>query len=143
MNFRRNLTENEDLVLESLPPPILLQLLGIALCAYSSPDPALHAAAATFVNLANGPPEVQTAMCVASGVLNCLAIARDFAVGPVARAPAAGCVLGLAKGDPRRCKEMVEASIFYALGASRLPCRRLRQFMGLSVWGCLRVWVPG
>ena len=111
MNFRRNLTENEDLVLESLPPPILLQLLGIALCAYSSPDAALHAAAA-LASVANGPPEVQTAMCVAPGVLNCLAIARGITAGPVARAPAAGCVLGLAKGGPRRCKEMVEASIF-------------------------------
>ena len=112
MNCWRNLTENEDLALESLPPPILLQLLGIALCAYSSPDAALHAAAvAALENLANGPPEVQTAMCVAPGVLNCLAIARGVAAGPVARAPAAGCVLGLAKGDPRRCKEMVEASI--------------------------------
>ena len=117
MNLARNLTENEEgitLVLENLPPSDLLPLLGTALRAPSSPDAAPHAAAA-LANLANGPPEVQSAMCTTPGVLSALASALSGSAGPGARAPAAGCVLALAKGDPRRRKEMTEAGILQAL----------------------------
>ena len=54
-------------------------------------------------------------MCTTPGVLSALANALSGSAGPGARAPAAGCVLALAKGDPRRRKKMEEAGILKAL----------------------------
>lgn len=104
LNLARNLTENEDriaLVLTHLPAQTLLPLLGIALRTPSSPDATPYAAAA-LANLANGPLTLQTVMCTTPGVLISLASALNGAAGPGARAPAAACVLALAKGDPRQ-----------------------------------------
>ena len=144
LNLARNLTENEEgitLVLENLPPSDLLPLLGTALRAPSSPDAAPHAAAA-LANLANGPPEVQSAMCTTPGVLSALASALSGSADPGACAPAAGGVLALAKSEPRRRKEMAEAGILQALRgviawgvASSVPTPVSAGAYGLSAWG--------
>ncbi|KDR69187.1 hypothetical protein GALMADRAFT_160499 [Galerina marginata CBS 339.88] len=110
-NTLRNLAENEDgiaMVFREIGPQPLLDRIVLGL--RSPCDDVLLQAAFALANLANGTREQQDAILHHPGLLSGLQVCLAESTADVKR-PAVACVLTLAKNNPRRRKEMVDAGI--------------------------------